>query len=266
MPFQAAERVIYSKNTLVEVVCQLRFPRILSINEKAPADFQERIRSIYPLLEEQTEQEQQYAFEAGMGEAPAMPRFVQAESNKNYAFSTEDSNWRINLTSRFIALSTRKYTKWEEFREHLQTPVQALLDIYKPAFFERVGLRYINAINRENLGLVDTQWHELIQPFALGFLSNKDVCDEVKGYSSSSELTIEGDSVARINTTLGFVNGVSKELSETLSFIVDSDLFHGKTSVDEYTDVLEVLHGTSTKLIRAIVTDKLHKSMEPNKI
>ena len=43
MPFKDTERVIYNKNPLIEVVCQLRFPRILTISETQPTSFQEKV-------------------------------------------------------------------------------------------------------------------------------------------------------------------------------------------------------------------------------
>ena len=42
------KRVKYNRCPLVEVIFQLRFPTILSINSKQPADFQEKIRKEYP--------------------------------------------------------------------------------------------------------------------------------------------------------------------------------------------------------------------------
>ena len=39
--FSASERVLYGKRQLVEVICQLRFPTILSISAKEPAEFQD---------------------------------------------------------------------------------------------------------------------------------------------------------------------------------------------------------------------------------
>ena len=46
--FLECERVRYAKPQLLEVICQLRFPTILSISAKEPAEFQELIRSEYP--------------------------------------------------------------------------------------------------------------------------------------------------------------------------------------------------------------------------
>lgn len=44
MLFSDRPRTHYEKTLAHEVICQLRFPTILSINNVEPADFQERIR------------------------------------------------------------------------------------------------------------------------------------------------------------------------------------------------------------------------------
>ncbi len=41
-------RCRYGKSPLGEVICQLRFPEILSISAKLPVEFQEEIRGEYP--------------------------------------------------------------------------------------------------------------------------------------------------------------------------------------------------------------------------
>ena len=46
--FSREERVNYRKNQLGEVICQLRFPEILTIETNIPADFQEAIRDAFP--------------------------------------------------------------------------------------------------------------------------------------------------------------------------------------------------------------------------
>ena len=48
MPFPEVKRVIYKKNPLDRVICQLRFAPILKIDAEIPADFQEMIRADFP--------------------------------------------------------------------------------------------------------------------------------------------------------------------------------------------------------------------------
>ena len=52
MPFPEVERVIYARNPLDQVVCQLRFPPILKIDAEIPAGFQDRVREDYPNFSE----------------------------------------------------------------------------------------------------------------------------------------------------------------------------------------------------------------------
>ena len=268
MPFKEVEQVIYRKNPLIQVVCQLRFPRILSINEKLPADFQEAIRKEYPLFEVNTEQQQQVEFNPALGDTIPVPRIVQIDKTNNYQFTSADGVWRVNLTSTFLALSTSLYVSWKDFRSRLELPLKALIDIYQPAFFERIGIRYIDAFQRSKLGLESTPWNELIQPFALGLLSDVDVMNDIRGFSSVTEINIGEDAIARINASLGFV-GDNRLLASgnqlELSFIVDTDLFCGKRKIEETDTSLTLLHSVSYKLIRALITDKLHDAMEPEK-
>ena len=48
MLFSDRPREHYPNSQLREVICQLRFPTILTINNIEPADFQETIREAFP--------------------------------------------------------------------------------------------------------------------------------------------------------------------------------------------------------------------------
>lgn len=48
MLFSGHPRTLYRSAPTHEVICQLRFPTILSINNTEPADFQEAIRAEFP--------------------------------------------------------------------------------------------------------------------------------------------------------------------------------------------------------------------------
>ena len=47
------------------------------------------------------------------------------------------------------------YTQWEDFTRHIEFVVPLFEEEYRPAFYTRVGLRYVDAITRGNLGLKD---------------------------------------------------------------------------------------------------------------
>ena len=56
MLFADYQRYQYARSPLVEVICQLRFPPILSINTEEPAQFQEAVRRDFPRYAARKEQ------------------------------------------------------------------------------------------------------------------------------------------------------------------------------------------------------------------
>ena len=42
-------RCVYQNNQLADVICQLRFPEILTIEANAPVDFQEAVRKFFQI-------------------------------------------------------------------------------------------------------------------------------------------------------------------------------------------------------------------------
>jgi uncharacterized protein (TIGR04255 family) len=136
MPFPEAPRVIYRKNPLNRVICQLRYPSILKINTESPADFQESIRREYPLYREKTEFLQENTIR-GKTDLPTemMNQLMQASVTKNHEFRSEDGIWKINLTRNFLSISTSKYVRWEDFLERFMSSFKALMRIYMPPFF-----------------------------------------------------------------------------------------------------------------------------------
>ena len=143
--FRHMPRVIYRNNQIVNVVCQLRFPTILSIGTKAPDEFQDAVRKEFPRYETKKEQP-----------APKLVNrngMIAAEKQEpivNHCFISEDGEWQINLTSGFVALSSHSYTDWETFARKLDRVLAEFSRIYEPAWFELVGLRYVNAFSRED--------------------------------------------------------------------------------------------------------------------
>ena len=259
--------VQYKRNPLITVVCQVRFPPILTISEAVPAAFQEELgRNQYPKFDSLTKQHFQFNFEQDQSGTFSIPAIDQTDSSKIYRFASEDATWMVDLTNTSLAVTTSCYSSWEEFGGRFGEIITKFQQIYSPVFFERVGLRYINAIQRTKLGLsLDTQWAELIRPFALGFLSDEPLRDKTSGYSSIAEVKSDNGVTTRVITALGQVkNGeqVQQHASE-VSFIIDTDSFVGKTSICDCLNTLMSLHQVATDTFQSIITEKLHEVMEP---
>lgn len=69
-----------------------------------------------------------------------------------------------------MSFTDTKYTSWTEFWNRLSPLLEALGGAYSPDAYTRIGLWYQNVIFREDHGLKDHPWAELLQPAILGQL------------------------------------------------------------------------------------------------
>lgn len=262
MPFPEAKRVVYKKNTLQNVICQLRFPPILRIDSEIPSQFQERIKDIFPFYKEKTEVIQQELSSLSLAPTEVNQMMMKSSNRKNHEFLSDDEMLKVNLTRTFIALSTSQYTRWEEFLNILGKIINALFEIYSPSFVTRIGLRYVNIFDRTLLELKDADWNELLNPYLLGLLSSE-FRNNIDVLESVYEIKLI-DNISKVRIATSLIEGIN---SKEKSFMVDSDFSHTKRISREIAwDKLNFLHERSTRLIRYIVTDKLHKAMEPEEI
>ncbi len=253
-------RVHYDKPQLAEVICQLRFPAILSIGSREPVDFQEAVRGMFPRYA--VKQEQPPAPPSALGARTEAPRPVV-----NHSFISADGHWKLNLTQGFISLSTVTYPGWEGFGQRFDLPLAQFIKIYQPAFFERIGLRYVNIFSRRTLELEGEPWRELIAAPYLGVLAEEDV-DETTTRKCSVDVEMGLDSTcrAKVHAGPGMVkqNAPNAPQDPEVKFILDIDLFMGG-QIDPRMAAggLETLHGHSTPLFQGAITDKLHTALEP---
>ena len=95
-PFPDAPRVMYASNPLIEVICQVRFPPVLKIEAQLPDAFQERIRSIFPVYNENT------SLFAGLELPAELLQLVRSTVPAGFhkgptAFATEEGTWTVTL-------------------------------------------------------------------------------------------------------------------------------------------------------------------------
>lgn len=248
MVFPPYTRVIYAKNTLEEVVCQIKFPAILKISQPQ-VNFQECIRATFPLFETKP------AVEFPPDLPADMARMIGSRVGNVSQFLSRDKKWNASLYREFMALTCSAYVRWEEFRQFFEIPFQALTDIYAPAFYTRIGLRYRNVIRRGTLGLDGVPWKELLRPEICGELAAPEIGVNVE--ASTRELVINLGDNAKVHLVHGLV--------ESDSYIIDADFF--TESEIEATNVvaqLNTFNRESGRLIRWAITDRLHETMGPD--
>lgn len=255
---ELAERVIYNKNPLAEVICQFRYPSVLRIDTDLPVDFHEKIQSAFPVFREKTNI---------LSVPPEIaqlisPEIVKTLNNtvKAYEFATKENNWIVSLTRDFIALTNSRYKRWEDFYEMLEQPFLALDKIYSPSFFSRVGLRYRNVIKRSELDLNGVDWSLLINPVLSGFFSVKLEDINVVETNHLTLLTIntKGDKV-RIRY------GTEKDnKTDEICFVIDSDFFtEEQKDIKDGLAIISEFNRANRNLFRWCITEQLHNAMEP---
>jgi uncharacterized protein (TIGR04255 family) len=258
MLFPEFERVIYEKNPLAEVICQVRFPRILRIDTELPTLFQDRVRPTYPHFDQSPVVElgplpPELSRLAGLGK-------VLGVGQQKYEFASTDRTSRVSLTSQFLAFSTSVYRRWEDFKGQLVGPLNALIECYNPAFFTRIGLRYQDVIRRSCLGLNEVGWHDLLQDHVLGELAKPGF--EKAALHVARDLLLQLDDLGdRVRVQHGFAR--TGEDPETC-YLIDGDFyFETQTERDDATTVLDRLNKESGRLFRWCIKDRLHAAMDP---
>lgn len=254
-----AKHHVYGKNQLVEVICQLRFPEICAIQNELPAEFRASILQHFPRYIQRQE-----AVPPRIIGTPGQFHVEKRPVTVNHQFSSSDDIWRINLTSNFISLSCGEYTNWDPYAQMLDLSLAHFIKLYSPSCFERVGLRYINAISRNQLGLSSMPFRELIVPKYLGILSDPEIAETNTGKSSvDAEYKISNNCHAKIHAGPGHLkkNGVD---DGEIKFIFDLDLYTTeKIPVNYSAGTIERLHSHSYPIFRNAITDLLHHAMKP---
>jgi len=177
MPVPDSARVVYEKNPLAEVICQLRYPTIFRIGAEAPVQFQETIKAHFPIA-----QQKQIVSQVPPELVSLLPDAVSRNLPviSAFDFTTRDGACTVTLTRDFLALATKRYERWEWFQENLRIALDALQKAFSVPFFVRVGLRYQNVISRSSLEMEQVSWSLLLNHCVAGELADDNVAEDVR--------------------------------------------------------------------------------------
>lgn len=259
MLFSQYERFQYARSPLVEVICQLRFPTIPAIDSDTPVQFQKAVQAGFPRYGSRKEQLPPKV--SGVG--TATPKVEPQPPVTNHTFISEDNRWKLNLTKDFIALSTLRYTRWEDFAHQLDKALAEFIQIYHPTSFTRLGLRYVNAISRRALGLTDLLWDDLIRSPYIGILGEPDVDETLVSKSAlNTEIRLGEGLRLKIHAGPGLINGGKKDPEP--KFILDGDVsLSASTPIDQVPAALDNLHRYSVRFFHGAIMPELHEAMGP---
>lgn len=260
MPIPESERVVYDRNTLEEVTCQVHFPTILAIEAAAPAAFQESVRAELPLFEMKS------SVKLPAGVPPIIAQVVERDlslvGTKSYAFSSEDRMVTLALSKDGLSLTCRRYERWEPFRRHMEHALSPLVTQYKPSFFTHVCVRYKNSIRRRPLDFPDnTPWSRLVQPWVGGPLNHADTEGRVEALQTKCVIGLPANA-GSVEAT--FALG-SHQPSKEPAFIIEAHVYEtARKSANDVLPRLDLLHRHAGNFFRWCITGELHRSLRPH--
>ncbi len=230
---------------LREVVCQVRFERILRISSQEPTELQEEIRQRFPVFAVdhrlRVEKENSGAFE--LTHEPRIYRFRDADRRKMFS-----------LSESFFALSTEDYEDWPAFADALKYVFDALQRVYSIPYATRIGLRYINFIDRSFASSDDIQdIFDLVRPELTSMLRADVVAPPAQ--SMAQIRTVQG---GEDQFTLRYGLATKGDPPE-VGFILDFDHYaqrtEGELSLDDLIERCEEYHDFIYSAFRWCVQD-----------
>ena len=270
MELKIHSRVFFNKNTIVEVIAQIRFNRLLTIEESLPTKFQESLLDKYPIFETtKTFSAQINIVDNSDGNSSISPQEESQQTGSMKNFKDINRIWTVTLASNSLTLSCVKYSRWEEFKERLEFVINQFKRSYPGVkITERIGLRYHDIIDRVALDIQQSCWTSLLQPFLLGpfhatqLIDNGDIQEKsVEQFNGVSQLDLG-------NTKLMIQHGLVRNIkTDDIAFRIDFD--HYQANIESFDiggiiNVFELLHSKSWSVFRSCIKTRLYESLEPN--
>jgi uncharacterized protein (TIGR04255 family) len=258
--FPHTDRVVFKKNPLAEVVCQLRFPPILKVSRE-PVGFQELVRKTY------TEYGKEVPVVQGVEIPRALLTKLQAQMGLSpvHVFSTPEKHARhIKLSRDSLSLIETAYRDWETFGTEFCRVEGAFRSEYDPAHYTRVGLLYRNIIDPVALGLGENpDWSKLIRKRFLGLVQDPDLSQQVTASMSETTLALKDESNSSLKLNYGLVH--RKENKRRIAgYMICADFFaNGKVMPDDFKQLLDGYNRIMGNLFRWAITGELRQALEP---
>ena len=258
MVFPESHRIEFKNNPLDRVICQLRFPTILTISASEPDKFQEDIRSTYPYYERKPNQ---LIPPEVIAAAPQLRevRDIFESGAPVHEFTAADNTRAVSLNQDFVALTENNYSDWKKFFCELDHILKALEKYYTPSFYTRIGLRYVDVIDRKKLELENTPWKELIVSEIIGVLG-----DENLGKSTTllkEEIIVElTDTIP--NAKVRIRHGLLTRNRDPNVYVIDSDFYiEDRSEENDVTRILDKFNDMAGNLFRWSITSKLQDAL-----
>ncbi len=147
---------VYDRNPLDTVIAQVRYEPILRIGAgDGIPKFQDAVRASFPAFA----QKQIQALEV------SLPNQVQVQQDQVFQFMRKDDICKVELVKDNVSITTRDHASRQQLVDDIETVTKALKETYAPIVTTRLGVRYVNIVDRKqisgDLGR-DVSWQQLV--------------------------------------------------------------------------------------------------------
>jgi uncharacterized protein (TIGR04255 family) len=167
-PFPHAERRDLADPPIELILAQVRFPTLADLySNEGYVRFATEIRAQYPKAVP--------LHEVGIRPSSGIEREISL--TPVWQFEDVAGDWSVTLTPEFLALELKRYKRFSDFRERLDSLWQKLVEMYSITNRTRLGLRYIDrfATDKRTTPPLPDGWFDLIESsvFPMKRLSDK---------------------------------------------------------------------------------------------
>ena len=257
---------MYEKNPIIEVLAQVRFDRLDALMA-GPSVMLKALFNECGFLTETTEQSASIQINFGSSTEQPSPPFIPVPPVFHYVAADEQS--KLSVCADFVAVSCNKYVDWTQFKSRLIPVFTSFAEMNPHLNVIRIGLRYRDLIERENLGLQGVPWGELLAPIICGVFGAQDffeddaIKEQAVEQQVSQVLLNFGESKLLLQSAL---LRSTDELS-TQAVLIDSDFYcelPEKMVASMVEKVIDSLHENADAVFRRCIKDKLHVAFQPN--
>lgn len=170
---------------------------------------------------------------------------------------TNENGWIATLGAEAFSLECTTYTSWSAFRALMSSLTKLFHELYSPTLIQRVGLRYVDRLNRSDTSY-PRDWAGLLHPAVLGFGMDDSLAEATLVAQTSNEMLIDGlranvrGSIAQDNTSSGY------------SFLLDTDCFDERSKLFEteaIASVIESLHELNLRVFQHVILPDLYEEI-----
>jgi len=242
----------YKNPPVIEVLFEINFSETQS-NLTLFGDFYQKIKNDYP----QQEQLRNVGFE--MNFTPGVVQAKQINQGNMMRFSKDDNSQLVQISQNLLTVNKLKpYLGYESFKENVQNVLHSYLELAKPKYSERIGMRYIDRIQ------VPEDNFELDKYFNFSLNFANEGFSTINGISFRVQLTPK-HKTHQLFITLNSVVSSEEGKSEFILDTYDTLMLQKETSEDYILSVLDEAHENIQYIFEAVITDSARNLFEEEK-